>query len=177
MTAGSPRSQHRIFTPNLPFIYSIQPSEMLQLLYNAIEQTQLDAHEKISDKLHNQEKISYAIIVSLFAVSRLILLTKYDIDWNRHSQSTESKCREIRGLQLPPFRPHTLACLLDLIKIVMYPGDTIIPNLDLAQNILLRWGGTVPWCWSVWDDQRVADAAFIVSLVCHQINHSWSNID
>lgn len=53
---------------------------MLQLLYNAIEQTQLDAHEKISDKLHNQEKISYAIIVSLFAVSRLILLTKYDID-------------------------------------------------------------------------------------------------
>jgi hypothetical protein len=30
-----------------------------------------------------------------------------------------------------------------------------IEELDPAQTILVRWGETVPFCWTVWDDQRI----------------------
>lgn len=70
-------------------------------------------------------------------------------------------------------RPQSLGNLLDLIRLVMNPHypDCILQlaspceDLDLAQTILVRWGVTVSWCWSTWDDQRIANVEYITFFV------------
>lgn len=38
-------------------------------------------------------------------------------------------------------------------------------ELDPAQTILVKWGLTVPFCWTVWDKDKVADMEVITHLV------------
>lgn len=55
----------------------------------------------------------------------------------------------------------------------MYPtGEQVasnlaspLENLDAAQAILLQWGDIMIFCWSAWDDQRIARSEYIVHLV------------
>jgi hypothetical protein len=42
-------------------------------------------------------------------------------------------------------------------------------GLDLAQSILVRWGETLPWCWSTWDDPRIVHVDIITYLVSQVI--------
>ena len=45
----------------------------------------------------------------------------------------------------------------------------VVEDLDTAQSVLLRWGQTVPWTWTVWDDERILDYAIIEHTVsCYQ---------
>ena len=79
-------------------------------------------------------------------------------------------------------RPHTRAAMINLMKVILRPthddanggttlstATTLIPleELDLSQSILLRWSAdiTVPWAWSVWDDERILDYGIIELLV------------
>ena len=66
-------------------------------------------------------------------------------------------------------RPEGFGYLLDLIKIIMGQSDTsFVPleKLDAAQFTLLRWGNFIPWAWTTWNDQRIANAECLRSLVC-----------
>lgn len=70
-----------------------------------------------------------------------------------------------------PFRPHTHAALLGLIKRTLPTSDdrhsvlmpVTKPKLELAA--LLALGRTVQWCWTTWDDERVVDYDTVLSLV------------
>lgn len=75
------------------------------------------------------------------------------------------------SMKLSQLRPEGLGYLLDLIRIVMLNEDESQPiyipeNLDVPQIILLLWGDAVPWSWSIWDDQRIANIEDVHSLVC-----------
>jgi hypothetical protein len=51
------------------------------------------------------------------------------------------------------------------------PSENLVlpwEKLDVAQVIMVRWGETVPWCWTVWDDQRTANAESIINLVSEE---------
>lgn len=123
--------------------------------------------------LLEHERLAYAMIVSLFAVSildtGLLFVRSYGL-----SQATESrKAENMNSVASPPFRPHTLATLLTLIQFVMHSrhdSTTLdfaypVEELDIAQTILVRWGETVPYCWTMWDDQRIAHMESISHLV------------
>lgn len=45
-----------------------------------------------------------------------------------------------------------------------------LEELDIAHVILLRWGNTVPWSWSTWNDQRNADTECIRSMVIYLLD-------
>ncbi|KAH9946799.1 hypothetical protein B0H21DRAFT_741825 [Amylocystis lapponica] len=90
------------------------------------------------------ERINYAMLLSLIATMDLF-------------QEDE------------PFRPHTDATLLRYVQLVMCnnlpttSAELIIPIelLDVPQTIFIRWGCTVPWCWSKWDDPRIAHSEIV----------------
>ncbi|PPQ89410.1 hypothetical protein CVT25_002228, partial [Psilocybe cyanescens] len=76
----------------------------------------------------------------------------------------------LRPLQL---RPESLGHLLDLIWMIMGNDAGSFPpleELDIAHVILLRWGNTVPWSWSTWNDQRNADTECIRSMVIYLLD-------
>lgn len=70
-------------------------------------------------------------------------------------------------------RPQALGCLLNMIGFVLnehlafVTSGCIIPllELDVPQVILLRWGNVIPWCWSKWNDPRIANTENITQLV------------
>ncbi|KAI0094728.1 hypothetical protein BDY19DRAFT_39080 [Irpex rosettiformis] len=71
-------------------------------------------------------------------------------------------------------RPHTQALMLEQISCVFVRKETddcelnpIRPflNLDAAQRLLIDWGVTIPWCWTVWNDERFLDYDVILCLV------------
>ena len=88
-----------------------------------------------------------------------------------------TKAEDTDSITSPPFRPHTLTSLLSLICFIIHPHTATttldytcpIEPLDPAQTILIRWGHTVPFCWIVWDDQKIAHTKSIAHLV------SWSS--
>jgi len=71
---------------------------------------------------------------------------------------------------LSPFRPRSLALLLHAIQLVVHPDEgrqlsSPRESLDPAQTMLLRWGATIPWCWTIWSDQRIMNAECVTYLV------------
>lgn len=66
-------------------------------------------------------------------------------------------------------RPRSFGFLLEVIMTVLgYPHDDPafpLQHLTPAQHLLLRWGKTVPWSWSVWHDRRAADSEEVLFLV------------
>lgn len=77
-----------------------------------------------------------------------------------------------------------LSNLLHLIQSVMQfdekctlDGLLPIEHLDSAQNILVRWGETIPFCWSAWRDQRIAHAESITHLVSSSSFQSYHVTD
>ncbi|CCM00910.1 uncharacterized protein FIBRA_02956 [Fibroporia radiculosa] len=78
------------------------------------------------------------------------------------------------------YRPCTHANLLRLIRRVMCPVDTDFsenhlttpcPALDTSQTIMLRWGWVLSWCWSSWDDPRLADIEVIDYMAATWLYH------
>ncbi|KAF9015299.1 hypothetical protein BDQ17DRAFT_1535983 [Cyathus striatus] len=70
--------------------------------------------------------------------------------------------------KLALLRPRSLACVVDLIGFIMSTSNARIPSLPLyldvntiPQHILLLWGNTVPWCWSLIEDERRIDVEYI----------------
>lgn len=73
-----------------------------------------------------------------------------------------------------PFQPYTQATMLKHIGTIMEYAGTArtslslldpIEELDASQQALMRWGMAIPWCWIVWDDERVLDHEIIECLV------------
>ena len=65
-------------------------------------------------------------------------------------------------------RPEGYRHLLDLIRAVLNQStDSYMPveRLDISQAIILYWGNVLPWSWSTWDDQRIADTEYLSALV------------
>lgn len=153
--------------------YSVQPCEMITTLHTRITQISLtELLEPLStDHFHEQERISYAMIVSLFAVRRISTPISYYV--LTFLQATDSMQRKSKDVGPPsPFRPRSLTVLLQLIQLVMHinniPSQNLVfpcEHLDIAQVIMVRWGETVPWCWMVWDDRRTVNAEYITTLV------------
>ncbi|KAJ7139919.1 hypothetical protein C8R44DRAFT_765765 [Mycena epipterygia] len=137
------------------------PSEMIKVLDRCVNQTRATGFSasRAGDQLAIQERLNFAMIVSLFAVT------------DRHHPNSA------QGSQL---RPHTLGCLLNILQNVIHPNDSVSSlelasppdDLDPAQLILLRWGDTVSWCWETWDDHRVANVESIVFLTSMWLLHS-----
>lgn len=78
-----------------------------------------------------------------------------------------------------PMRPRSLGNLLNMILFLLGGSHDTLPldctsplgELDLAQIILTRWGNLVPWCWTTWSDQRIANVECITRLVsCFSIH-------
>ncbi|KJA29271.1 hypothetical protein HYPSUDRAFT_504865 [Hypholoma sublateritium FD-334 SS-4] len=75
---------------------------------------------------------------------------------------------------LHELRPEGHRHLLDLIRAVLNQAtDSYMPIewLDLAQAIILYWGNVLPWSWSTWDDQRIADTEYLSALTATWLYH------
>ncbi|KAF9499790.1 hypothetical protein BDN71DRAFT_1502686 [Pleurotus eryngii] len=98
-----------------------------------------------------QERITQCILIVLFTLA----------DLNNRRQISRS------GALASPWKPRTLGVMLEMIECnILQPktGRAVGPadELDVAQTILLRWGSTIPWSWTVWRDLRIARAECIV---------------
>ncbi|KAK0208610.1 hypothetical protein DFS33DRAFT_1380120 [Desarmillaria ectypa] len=134
-----------------------QSEEFLEIIHTCIHQTVMNGitANYSSDPAVELERINFSMLVSLYAAA-----------------DTEQ-----RQTQLPS-RPLTLGYLLDLIQVIMHPDDAVVTSsivappdhLDVAQTILVRWGGTIFWSWETWDDSRLANTEVIVFLTAVWIN-------
>jgi hypothetical protein len=122
------------------------------------------------------DRIAFSMVISLFAV-RFRNELQGDILVFITVQATESRkvANTNPAATSPSFRPHTLATLLSLIQSVMHSDCNLmcpIEELDLAQTILVRWGETIPFCWTIWDDQRIAHmqsiSHLVIVIICFQ---------
>jgi hypothetical protein len=75
---------------------------------------------------------------------------------------------------ISPFRPHEHAVLLGQIKEAFVSSNTdalllhsIEPllELDTAQKIMAHGSMIIPWCWTIWNDNRVVDYDIIQFMV------------
>ncbi|KAJ6627132.1 hypothetical protein B0H10DRAFT_1995578 [Mycena sp. CBHHK59/15] len=141
------------------------PSEMIEVLERCVNQTRTTGFSAslAGDQLAIQERLNFAMIISLFAAT------------DREQRSLAQGLDHQFSL-----RPHTLGCLLNLIQDVIHPTDSLSSleltappeHLDPAQTILLQWGDTVRWCWETWDDPRIANAESIVYFTSMWLLHS-----
>ncbi|KAJ3554696.1 hypothetical protein NM688_g2967 [Phlebia brevispora] len=103
------------------------------------------------------ERTTYAMVLSLYAVSDTL-------------RPTHVSC---------PLRPHTAATLLSFIGCVMGYEQTNTQNSsiymtqepDIAQWIVLRWSEVIPWMWTVWNDERIVDYNVIESTTQLWLSH------
>jgi len=113
------------------------------------------------------ERLHLAMMLSLFAVGLLLIYVYISLII---SQAADAKVQsEATGQDMAHLRPEGFGYLLDLINIIMGQSDaSFVPleKLDAAQFTLLRWGNFIPWAWSTWNDQRIANAECLRSLVC-----------
>ncbi|KAJ6574902.1 hypothetical protein B0H19DRAFT_1126284 [Mycena capillaripes] len=134
------------------------PCGTLEVLDRCLDQTRgtTFSASRVGDQLAIQERLNFAMIVSLYAAA--------DREQRNGSQ----------------IRPRSLGCLLDILQDVLHPNEPVSSlqfasppeDLDPAQMVLLRWGDTVSWCWETWDDHRVANAESIVFLTSMWLAHS-----
>ncbi|KAJ3737077.1 hypothetical protein DFJ43DRAFT_399507 [Lentinula guzmanii] len=117
------------------------------------ESTTLYATQMLVDQM----RLTYAMIISLFAAS----------DYNLERPAS-------------PFRPRTLSGVLCMIQLILGPSvvheddsTCITPceQLDPAQILLLHWGDFMCWCWETWNDYRVANAECITRLTATWLYH------
>ncbi|KAJ7107636.1 hypothetical protein C8R43DRAFT_1044748 [Mycena crocata] len=137
------------------------PCNMIEILDRCVNQTRAAGFSasRAGDLLAIQERLNFAMIVSLFAVT--------DREYRNFA----------RGSHL---RPHSLGCLLNMLQNVIHPEDSVSSlqlltppeDLDPAQNVLFWSPDTIYWCWETWDDHRVADAESIVFLTSMWLLHS-----
>ncbi|KAF7339825.1 hypothetical protein MVEN_01899100 [Mycena venus] len=138
------------------------PYDMLEVLDRCINQTRTTGFSasRVGDQLAIQERLNFAMIISLYATA------------SREHQNFDKGSQQLRS--------HTLGCLLNILQNVLHPDDSVSSlqfttppeDLDPAQVVLLRWGDTVSWCWETWDDYRVANAESIVFLTSTWLRHS-----
>ncbi|KAJ7431814.1 hypothetical protein B0H11DRAFT_837271 [Mycena galericulata] len=134
---------------------------MIEVLDRYVNQTHATGFSTgyAGNQLAMQERLNFAMIISLFAAS------------DRKDRILSQRSR---------LRPHTLGRLLNLLQNVMHPENTVAllqlatppDELDPAQVMLIRWGDSVSWSWETWDDHRVADAESIVFLTSTWLLHS-----
>ncbi|KAI0815141.1 hypothetical protein BC629DRAFT_845726 [Irpex lacteus] len=78
------------------------------------------------------------------------------------------------------FRPHTQAVMLEHIARILQgnaadeqefnPIEPLILR-DPSQRLLIDWGVTIPWCWTVWNDDRCTDYDSILSVTVTWLYH------
>jgi hypothetical protein len=64
--------------------------------------------------------------------------------------------------------PEGFGHILEIIQTILGQSSSqlcVLERPDPAQCILLRWGNVVPWSWSTWSDQRLANTECLRSLV------------
>ncbi|KAF5312842.1 hypothetical protein D9619_003142 [Psilocybe cf. subviscida] len=120
-------------------------SRLLISLHDAANQIHAALHNGVSSVDLSSKRLSAALLVGLIAVISPA---------NEKGENTE----------LSQLLPQRYGCLLDLIIVVLNAeSDWFYPleKLDAPQRVLLMWGNTVPWAWSTWPDQRVANTEYI----------------
>ena len=124
-----------------------------------------------SVQLTLEDRTVLAMAISLFAVSVGVCheLQALDSDFIQMIDSGQ------RQSTVAPFQPCTQAMMLRQIARVLEYGDpdqSPTPSLqpviqqDTPQIVLTRWGMVLPWCWGVWNDERLVDHNVIESFVC-----------
>ncbi|KAF8622240.1 hypothetical protein AX15_007179 [Amanita polypyramis BW_CC] len=96
-----------------------------------------------------QVAVHLAILISLFSSVRQSDNFKVDIE---------------------EVRPLSLSCLLEAMQaIIMYDIEAPVIYVAFPRNqlnpgltMLMRWGNFFPWCWLLWDDNRIAGFECIV---------------
>ncbi|KDR85134.1 hypothetical protein GALMADRAFT_324437 [Galerina marginata CBS 339.88] len=128
--------------PDASLAFKPQKEDLLDCLLIAARQMSSQMQAPSASFDCHGERTSMAMLISLFSVI-------YDVP--------DPNTRTLRTVQL---RPEGLYYLLDLIWIVIgTENNSFLPleELDLPQIILLRWGDSVPWSWSIWTDERNAN--------------------
>ncbi|KAF8973892.1 hypothetical protein BDZ97DRAFT_403357 [Flammula alnicola] len=132
------------------------PSDILASLYFAASymSSQVQSPSRLFDPL--PQRIMAAMLIVLFST--------VDTKVKGHKDDLES----------PKLRPGGFGCLLDLMRLVMnQETNSILPleDLDAPQIILLRWGCVVPWSWSTWNDERIANTEYLRSMTATWLYH------
>lgn len=113
------------------------------------------------------DKIQLAMFVSLFAVrpfgsiSWIIVILTLIQDAHSHTEPGDITYSS-------HLRPESFGHILEIIQIILGPSNCslrVLERPDSAQYILLRWGDVIPWSWSTWNDQRVANTECLRALV------------
>ncbi|KAH8100618.1 hypothetical protein BXZ70DRAFT_938064 [Cristinia sonorae] len=120
----------------------LDPDEMLQFLlaYIHARNSESDDIQSAQSQYLHAERTTYAMVVSLFAVS-------------------DTAAVEVQRI----FRPHTLATLLHFIHLILRTSHSDNPPvvqpmnvIDCAERVLLSSDITLAWSWSSWDERRTA---------------------
>ncbi|KAF8203691.1 hypothetical protein BJ912DRAFT_207243 [Pholiota molesta] len=131
-------------------------TDILASLYFATSHMSLQMHSpsKVIDPL--PQRVMAAMLIVLFSM----------LDY----KTTESH----ETFHSPKLRPEGFRHMLYLLQLVMaQPTDSFMPveHLDAPQTILLRWGNVVPWSWTTWDDQRIANTEYLPCLTATWLYH------
>ncbi|KAG6836806.1 hypothetical protein H0H93_002828 [Arthromyces matolae] len=101
----------------------------------------------------DEQRATFAMLVVIFSASHMV----HEQDLGRATHSTT--------------KIQSLTCILDTLQTAFYSdaetcGQKTLPYtiLDTAQAVLIKWGNLVPWSWSTWADQRMANVECIVDL-------------
>ncbi|KAF8898595.1 hypothetical protein BD779DRAFT_22422 [Infundibulicybe gibba] len=128
----------------------LSPSALINTLCGSLESA--DATPRSH---HNErQQTTWALTISIFAAC----CTFQNINGNTSGS-------------MSPLRPRSLGQLLLMIQAIFNfdrPDGRLVvnpvENMNLPQIILIRWGKTVPWCWEMWEDQRIADVECTTTL-------------
>ncbi|KAG0709007.1 hypothetical protein DFH29DRAFT_353406 [Suillus ampliporus] len=130
----------------LPYLTGLMQHTVVQLSECSPLHTQ---HQSVF-----QERMNCAMMLSLFAL----------VDLTSRAKDTETD---------PPFRPHTLATVMRLLRFVILVDNTLsaqtvispCPDLDAPRVVLVLWRHFVPWTWRLLTECNGSDSEIIIFLV------------
>ncbi|KAG2159577.1 uncharacterized protein EDB93DRAFT_1073996 [Suillus bovinus] len=111
-----------------------------------------------------QERMNCAMLLSLFAL----------VDLTTGAKDTETDV---------PFRPHTLATVMRLIRFVMLVDNTLsvqtivspCPDLDAPRVVLILWRHFVPWTWKLLTEYNGSDSEIIIFLTTTWLHNAFDS--
>ncbi|KAI0361767.1 hypothetical protein OH77DRAFT_1501023 [Trametes cingulata] len=151
-----------VMASGLAYDAAVEPmragDDLLSILQRRVKQlsNKRDQASHLLIDVGEQERITYAMLVSMFAVA------------DTFETSTNSPCM-----------PQSHGTLLELIENVLSTNGTSqarrsvspVTELDVAQTILVKWGHVLPWSWRVWDDTRLYNSDVAECLTATWLHH------